>query len=326
MFRPTLKPILRTFLPALLFAPIAGAQGTPALTKDEINSLARVFIAISNAQDSTNKLRTQARNKTKSAQAQFQEQFMAQRAEILHHAGMTDSEYEHKTYILATDNDVRHTFDSVVAVITGVPTPGQVIATGKTNIPVPAGPVGAHIGHVINGFSDTPDGMGLLPAAQAEAKIAAQHATLAARDLNNLVMMQTHAGHVIHALDPTIVTMGPGRGYGMKKAALAAANHIELAAKAQGASQNVIMHATHIAAASRAAADRADEVIAIAQKIQAAKTAAEAAALVNQMVPLADQLIKGVDTNADGKIGWEKPEGGLQQADEHVKLMLASEK
>ena len=32
-------------------------------------------------------------------------------------------------------------------------------------------------------------------------------------------MIQTHAGHVINAIDPTIVAQGPGLGYGVKKAA-----------------------------------------------------------------------------------------------------------
>jgi hypothetical protein len=167
--------------------------------------------------------------------------------------------------------------------------------------------------------------MGLLPAALAEARIAAQHAALAARDPNNLGNMQTHAGHVIHAIDPTIVMMGPGRGYGMKKAALGAANHIELAAKAAGASQNIITHAAHIATSARSAAEKADAVIALAEKIRAATSAADAAALVEQLVSLANQLTSGVDTNADGMIGWDKPEGALQQAQEHVTRMLAAE-
>jgi hypothetical protein len=319
--------IFGVFFAAVLAAPLAHAQSatTPPLSKEQISELARVFAAISKAQDSTNELRTQSRNKTKAAQQQLQDQFLAQRAEILHHAGMTDEDYRKKSYILASDNGVRRMFDSVLAVITGVPTPGQVVLTGRTNVPVPAGPVGAHIGHVINSFSDAPDGMGLLPAAMAEARIAAQHATLAARDLNNLVSMQTHAAHVLHALDPTLVPVGPGRGYGMKKAANAAASHIELAAKAQGASPNVVNHSNHVATASRAAVERADQIIALANQVQAAKTAAEASPLIGQIVSLSDQLIKGADANADGKITWEKGEGGLQQADEHLKLLLAAE-
>jgi hypothetical protein len=327
---PVQRRIISRFFVAILAvtlaAPQAFAQGaSPPLSQDQISSLAKIFVAISKAQDSTNELRTQARNKTKASQQQLQDQFLAQRAEILHHAGMTDEEYRKKSYFIMTDNDVRKTFDSVVAAMTGVPTPGQVIASGRTNIPVPAGPVGVHIGHVINSFTDAPDGMGLLPAAMAEARIAAQHATLAARDLNNLVNMQTHAAHVIHALDPALVPVGPGRGYGMKKAAAAAASHIELAAKAAGASPNVVNHSTHIATASNAAVARADQIIALATQVQNAKTAAEASPLIGQIVSLSDQLIKGADSNADGKIGWDKTEGGLQQADEHLKLMLAAE-
>jgi hypothetical protein len=73
---------------------------------------------------------------------------------------------------------------------------------------------------------------------------------------------------------------------------------------------------------ARNTVERADAVIAIAQKIIASTTAAEAAALVAQMASAADQLIAGSDANHDGRITWEKGEGGLQVADEHVKLML----
>jgi len=61
-----------------------------------------------------------------------------------------------------------------------------------------------HIGHVLDSFNGTPMNMGLLPTAMAEAKTAAQHAGLAAKS-TTLAMVQTHAGHVINAIDPTIV-------------------------------------------------------------------------------------------------------------------------
>jgi hypothetical protein len=148
---------------------------------------------------------------------------------------------------------------------------------------------------------------------------------LASRAATNLDMMKTHAGHVLNALDPTVMATGPGLGYGVKKAATGVATHIELAAKAQGASANVIMHATHIATSARNTVQRADKAIAIAQQIQAATTAADAAALVSQLVSITDQLINGADTNGDGRITWEEGEGGLQQADDHVALMLKAE-
>ena len=93
-----------------------------------------------------------------------------------------------------------------------------------------------HIGHVADGWRDTPDNQGLLPTAIAEAKIAAQHAALAAKDPSNLDAMKRHTGHVLNAVDPEAMANGPGLGYGVKRAAAGAATHIELAAKSDGAS------------------------------------------------------------------------------------------
>lgn len=305
------------------------AAASGVMSHDELMSFARIYVAIGQARDSVDVELAQARNKKDEAQQQLRDKLRDQIAEILHHGGMTNDEYQRKVYYVSTNDSLRKTFDGIVAQLTGVPTPGQAPATAPppggfvTNLP--AGAVGTHIGHVVNAFSDTPDRMGLLPMAMAEARIAAQHATLAGRDPTNLANMQLHAGHVINALDPTIVTAGPGRGYGVKKAATGVATHIELAAKAPGASQNVIMHSVHIATAARSTVARADSIIAIAQKIRAATSAADAAALVGQMASLADQLIKGADLNADGKVSWDKGEGGLQQAQEHITLLLNGE-
>ena len=163
--------------------------------------------------------------------------------------------------------------------------------------------MGTHLGHVLVSFMNTPDKAGLLAVAQAEAGIAAQHAALAARGPDNLKAMQTHAGHVLHALDPELVASGPGKGYGLKKAATGVAAHIELAAKAEGASAGVKTHSGHVATAARSTVARADEAIAVAQKIQAATDAAAAATLVTQLVSLCEQLTAGADVNADGQIG-----------------------
>ena len=190
-------------------------------------------------------------------------------------------------------------------------------------VAVPPGPAGVHIGHVVNSFNETPTLQGLLPAALAEARIAIQHAGLAGRQPTNLEYMKTHAGHVIHALNPAVITMGPGLGYGVTKAASGVATHIDLAAATQGASPAVVMHAKHIATSARSVAERAGAALVIAQKVMAATTAAEAAALVSALTSAVEQLVAGVDVNGDGRIGWDQGEGGLQQAEEHVKLMLA---
>ncbi|HEY6218844.1 MAG TPA: hypothetical protein VIV65_02235 [Gemmatimonadaceae bacterium] len=321
----------------LLALPVfAGAQvhpdhpqaAAPAMSRDDIVAFAKVNVAIGKERDSTQTLLALARNAKFEQQTALRDTLHMKIVEILHHAGMSDQEFQHKTFVVSTDGASRKIFDSVVAQLTGVPTPGQVpvSAAAAAQVKVPDGPLGTHIGHVMNGFADTPGGQGLLPVAMAEARVAIQHAGLAARAPTSLDGMKLHAGHVINAMDPTLVTTGPGLGYGFKKAATGVATHIDLAAKTAGASTNAVTHANHVATAARSAVTRADQVIALAQKIQAATTAEEAAALVNQLVPLTQQLVAGVDLNGDGRITWDGGEGGLQQAQEHVTLLLAGEK
>ena len=182
-----------------------------------------------------------------------------------------------------------------------------------------------HIGHVADGWRDTPDNQGLLPTAIAEAKIAAQHAALAAKDPSNLDAMKRHTGHVLNAVDPEAMANGPGLGYGVKRAAAGAATHIELAAKSDGASVGVTTHSNHIATSARNTVARADEIIALAGKIQMASSASAAAPLVAELNTLAEQLITGVDANGDGRTGWQEGEGGLQQAEQHLNLLKQGE-
>lgn len=327
--------VARAAVVALVFAAATavGAQqpaGSPAgssavgaqLARDQIAELARVQLAIVHARDSMNVRLAKSANKTAKAQAQLQDTLRAQIAEILHHGGLTEAEYRRRTYFVSTDTATRRVYDSVVVALTGVPLPGAMLR--GMIVAVPAGPVGTHLGHVVNEFADTPGRQGLLGTALAEARIAAQHATLAARQPDNLGYLKTHAAHVIHALDPSVIAMGPGLGYGVRKAAAGVITHIELAAGVPGASPGIVTHSKHVAISARNSATRAEQLLSIAQKIQTAATAPEAAALVSQMASLADQLLAGADANGDGRITWEQGEGGLQHVDEHVKLMLRS--
>jgi hypothetical protein len=315
-------------------ASAARAQGAaPALRPDQVTLLAKVQVAIDMAHDSTDLQLAMAGNKKAEVQEALKSKLRAQVADILRRNGMTEAQYKRETFIVSTDSSARSAYDKLIVQLTGAPLPGGYTPpaagrggrSGATTPPiaVPAGAVGTHIGHVVNSFVDTPNGMGLLPVAFSEARTAAQHAGLAAKAAT-LDAMKLHAGHVINAMDPTLVSAGPGLGYGMKKAALAAANHIELAAKAAGASQNVIMHSAHIATAARNAAAKADQIVVLAQKVEAATTTAEAAALLSQIVALCDQVMAGVDEKGDGRVTWQT--GGLQQAQEHVNMMLAAEK
>ena len=186
-------------------------------------------------------------------------------------------------------------------------------------------PAHNHIGHVMDAWRDTPEGQGLLLAAIAEARIAAQHASLAAKDPASLDGMKRHAAHVLHAVDPEQIESGPGLGYGVKKGAAGAAQHITAAANAEGASDAVKTHANHVATSAQNTVARADEIVMLAQKIAAAGSASEASALVGELNDLAQALLAGVDANGDGRTGWQEGEGGLEVAQTHGNLMKQAE-
>jgi hypothetical protein len=208
------------------------------------------------------------------------------------------------------------------ALVTGLVTVAVLVPASAA---AQANPAHTHVGHVMDGFSGTPNGQGLLPTAQAEAAIAAQHAGFAARDPENLAAMKQHAAHVLHALDPSRIAQGPGLGYGVKRAAEGVAAHIGLAGSSDGASANVGTHAQHVAASARTVVARADEAIEVAVRIEAAATAAEAAPLVAQLHALTTRIVEGHDANGDGRVTWEEGEGGLQHVEQHMNLLRSAE-
>jgi hypothetical protein len=186
-------------------------------------------------------------------------------------------------------------------------------------------PVHTHIGHAAIAFDDTPGGQGLLPTALQEAEIAAQHAQLAGEDLENLDGMRRHAGHVLHALDPSVMAGGPGLGYGVKQGASGAALHVGMALEPDGASENLTVHANHILTALANVTQWTDEAIALAQRLQLAASATSAASLATQLDALCHSIVYGRDTNRDERVGWQEGEGGLRQAMQHMNLMRRGE-
>lgn len=183
----------------------------------------------------------------------------------------------------------------------------------------------AHIAHVSKAWGDTPQGMGLLPVALAEAKTAVQHAGFAASKPDDLGWMQLHSRHVLHAVDPAAEPKGPGLGYGVIKAAAGTIKHIKLAAKSEDASNNVKAHAVHVATSAENALTRAEEITVLAKRVIASSSAAEAYPLVQKIQQLATALNAGVDADGDGVISWQQDEGGLLEADKHLGFMIKGE-
>ena len=183
----------------------------------------------------------------------------------------------------------------------------------------------AHIGHVATSWNDTPEQGGLLPTAMAEAEIAATHAGLAMQQAGNLDWLKLHTGHVLHAVDPSVEAKGPGLGYGVRRAVAGAVKHIGFAAGSDDASDNVKLHATHVAASGGNVGGWIDQIVDLGKQIQAASSAGDAAPLVQQMEVLANQLLGGVDADGDGNITWVEGEGGLGEANKHMGFMKEGE-
>lgn len=182
-----------------------------------------------------------------------------------------------------------------------------------------------HMGHVLTGWQDTPDQMGLLPTAQAEAEVAAQHAGFAASRPDDLDWMKLHVGHVLHAVDPSVEPQGPGLGYGVHKAAQGVAQHVRFAADSEDASDNVKLHATHVETSAGNVVVWSEQIVELGQQVQAASSAAEAAPLVVEIEALTQAVLAGTDADGDGTVSWQKGEGGLAQAAQHMQFMQEGE-
>lgn len=154
---------------------------------------------------------------------------------------------------------------------------------------VEAIPSHLHIGHVMTNWRDTPGTRGFLPVAIDEARVAVLHAGLAAKSAS-LDDIRLHAGHVLHALDPALEPKGPGAGYGVKKATAGAQQHLDFAAKADGATTIVTTQAADVSSALASVLDLLGQAIALAQRIQSATDLADARRSADDLATLTQRI------------------------------------
>lgn len=181
------------------------------------------------------------------------------------------------------------------------------------------------IGYVVSSWEDTPNEQGLLPVAFKESLVAAAHANYAVNAADNFDSMKIHAGHVRHAIDPTLEAGGPGLGYGLIRATNGSIEHITLASESAGASEAIKTHTVHVVTSLNNVLERTEMALAEADAIIAAASAAEALPHAIEMARLTKDAFQGIDANKDGKISWETGEGGLKTADQHMGFMLDAE-
>jgi hypothetical protein len=196
---------------------------------------------------------------------------------------------------------------------------------GKAEKPMAMNMSHAHIKHVSTSWGDTPNKMGFMDTAIAEAKIAAQHASFAVKKTDDLGWMKMHTKHVIHAVDASKIDKGPGLGYGVIKAAMGIAKHINLAASSPEASDHLKLHSVHVATSANNTVARGQKIITLSEELAASNSTSEAAGLMQKINILSQQLLNGEDANGDGKITWQEGEGGLLEAQKHLGFITKKE-
>lgn len=180
-----------------------------------------------------------------------------------------------------------------------------------------------YIGYVLDAWADTPDQMGLLPTAQAEAAVALKHIAFAL-DSRDLKHFQLHIGHVKHVLDPEVEANGPGLGYGLVKAARGATSQIGLASLSDGVSVNVYTHAMHAEVSATNVIHWAEEALDLARTVKSAtsRKSAGPSALKDREVVAPDRQRGGPRR---GRWRDRLERGGLAQVEEHMLHMAAGE-
>lgn len=172
----------------------------------------------------------------------------------------------------------------------------------------------------------TPDGKGYLPMAEAEVQTALIQATLALRKPDDLEHMAAMAKAAQHAIDPVRIKEGPGRGFGVKKAAQGIISYVTAAGKSPDASEKVKSYSRWVSVSAENVVVRTDRITDLLGKVMRMKTPKNAARVMRLVRRMCQEILLGKDTNKDGKVSWKKHEGGLAQAKRYTTVMLRLEK
>ena len=161
-----------------------------------------------------------------------------------------------------------------------------------------------HMGHVMDSFGDTPGKVGLLTILEQEAKTAADHAGYGKSS------PAAHMPHVRNALDPSVEKSGPGKGYGVIKAAEAVIAHMDMARKAPDANDSLKTHSEHVITSAKNVVGWAKQAMEKSKDVSAKS--------MDEIAQLTQWILNGRDANGDGKISWQEGEGGIAQIKQHL--------
>ncbi len=160
------------------------AQKPLAVSRDDLLKMAKADSAISGIRDSIQGALAKPGNKKDEPQKELRDKMVTEVSDAISKHGLTRPTYDHLLFEVTVDTSVRRVYDSLYVVVTGKPLDSQVQAANVAKaaafaanaargasgpVKVPEGMTGTHLGHLLNSFTDTPNTMGLLPVAMAEA-------------------------------------------------------------------------------------------------------------------------------------------------------------
>lgn len=190
---------------------------------------------------------------------------------------------------------------------------------------------------VVDQFETTPNQVGLLVGAQEQMDVAIYHSGLALEALaaGNLAEAKLHSEHVVNVLegengpnygdwDGDGLAQNPGDGFGVRAYMDWAKQQAELAA-APGASDEVILHAAHVAISIDNGMAWLAEAEDAALRLLSSDSATEAQPHADEMNQLVNDVLVGRDLNADNYAAPAPGEGAIQTAYEHAQFMAGFE-
>jgi mono/diheme cytochrome c family protein len=177
-----------------------------------------------------------------------------------------------------------------------------------------------HLDHILKALGETPGGVGLLTILEQEARIAQQHAAFAVKDLEDYENIRLHVAHVRHAINPAKERSGagPGKGYGVARAAKAVIAHMELAAATGDATDKVKAHAAHVISAANNIVFWCEKIVDKANQVTSGGSPISQAFFAEEIVERIQWILEGTDADGDGAVSWTKGEGGLAQIRQHL--------
>lgn len=140
---------------------------------------------------------------------------------------------------------------------------------------------------------------------------------------DDLAGMQRRARTVLHVVDPSLVPEEPASRYGVRRAVIEARSATALAFAPEASAPDVLRVAAQVETAAQQVEDRLATLVAVAGRIAAARTAAEAAAETAALRRLAEQVVLGADDDGDGRVTLAPGEPGLVQWRIALRTLLA---